>query len=301
MVARFRIWWQQIKKHRVPILVIAIILVVVIALIIVGYRFDWTGFNGNNKSGKTLWDWLQLLIIPAVLAVGGFWLSQIQKSREQRTTQQQAELERELTRDNQQETLLQAYIDKMSELLLEKHLRESDPDAEVRKIARVRTLTVFPRLDAIRKRSVLQFLYESGLLDKNKRTINLRGANLSDANLTEIDLHEADLRGANLKGANLDWTNLSGSNLSKADLSKATLIVANLSGADLSGTNLYESNLSEAYLNDTNLNIASLEKANLERTDLSKANLSGAEVTIEQLKQAKSLQGATMPDGSIHP
>ncbi len=78
-------------------------LVVVIALIIIGYWFNWTGFNGYNKvstvrtirgtsagtvtrteeyqPGKTFWDWLQLLIIPAVLAGGGFWLNQIQKSQ----------------------------------------------------------------------------------------------------------------------------------------------------------------------------------------------------------------------------
>src|SRR6266536_3800595 len=85
-------WWQQIKLHRVTIGVVAIVLVVVIAFIIIGYWFDWTGFNGYNQvtitrtiSGtnagtvtrteeyqprKEVWDWLQLLIIPLVLAVG---------------------------------------------------------------------------------------------------------------------------------------------------------------------------------------------------------------------------------------
>jgi uncharacterized protein YjbI with pentapeptide repeats len=40
-------------------------------------------------------------------------------------------------------------------------------------------------------------------------------------------------------------------------------------------------------------------EANLSDADLSRANLKGAKVTDEQL--AKSLKGATMPDGSIHP
>src|SRR5437588_11559739 len=121
MGAGFRSWWQQIKQSRVTILVVAIILVVTIVLIIIGYRFDWTGFNGNNKSGKTLWDWLQLLIIPSVLAGGGIWLNQIQKDREQKTTEQRAQTEREaaekhaqaerdIARDNQQEATLQEYI-----------------------------------------------------------------------------------------------------------------------------------------------------------------------------------------------
>ena len=89
-----RSWWQQINKHRVPIGAVAIVLAVVIAIIIIGYWFDWTGFGGYNKvttthvisgtnagtvtkteefqPGKGLWDWLQLLIIPAVLAIAGY-------------------------------------------------------------------------------------------------------------------------------------------------------------------------------------------------------------------------------------
>ena len=52
MEAKLRSWWQQIKQHWQAILVGVIILVVAIVLIILGYRFDWTGFNGNTKSGK---------------------------------------------------------------------------------------------------------------------------------------------------------------------------------------------------------------------------------------------------------
>lgn len=189
MTARFRSWWQYIKQHLVAIGVIGFVLELVIVLIIAEVWFNGTGFNGYNQvtiahttsgssagtvvrtevyqPGKALWDWMQLLIIPVVLVIAGFWLNQIQKSREQKTTQQQADLERELIRDSQQETALQQYIDRMSELLLKEHLSELKPEyEEVRQIARVRTLTILPRLDANRKKSVLQFLYESDLIKK---------------------------------------------------------------------------------------------------------------------------------------
>ena len=54
--------------------------------------------------------------------------------------------------------------------------------------------------------------------------------------------------------------------------------------------------LSEAALNYVNLSQADLRGANL-----SEANLDGAVITEEQLKKARSLTGATMPDGSKHP
>ena len=61
-------WWQQIKRP----LVIGIIAVSVllVALIVVEVGLYGTGFKG-----KTLWDWLQLLFIPVVLAVAGFWFN----------------------------------------------------------------------------------------------------------------------------------------------------------------------------------------------------------------------------------
>jgi Pentapeptide repeats (8 copies) len=64
-----------------------------------------------------------------------------------------------------------------------------------------------------------------------------------------------------------------------------------LSNADLDNANLSGANLSNADLNDAHLVSANLRGA----------NLSGAQVTDEQLKGAKSLYGATMPDGSKHP
>jgi len=109
MESRFRSWWQQIKQHRVAIGVSGVVLVVAIALIIAGYWFDWTGFNGYNQvttahtlsgpsagtvvrtevyqPGKSLWDWLQLLIIPVVLAVGALLFNLATTRTEQMSTQ----------------------------------------------------------------------------------------------------------------------------------------------------------------------------------------------------------------------
>ena len=150
--------------------------------------------------------------------------------------------ERDIASDNQHETALQDYIDKLSELLLHEKLRKSAPEDEVCKIAHVRTLTVLPRLDKERKRSVLQFLHESGLIDKDKRIIDLRGADLSGANLIAAYLNEADLSRAILSEADLSGAYLDEANLGGAYLRGAILRGSYLHGANLRGANLHEAN-----------------------------------------------------------
>jgi hypothetical protein len=180
MIPKSRSRWQKVRKPLVVAVSIASF-AVILALIAFGYRLSWTGFLKKN-----LWDWLQLLIIPVVLAIGGFWLNQIQKRREERITQGQKEVEQEIATDNQRENLLQTYLDKMSELLVEGHLHKSAPEDQIREIARVRTLTVLPRLDNTRKRSILQFLYEAGLIQKGESIIDLSGVDLKAADFTEV-------------------------------------------------------------------------------------------------------------------
>ncbi|SRR5260221_32479 len=316
MGARFCSWWQQTKKPLVIGLIVAP--VVVIALLFLEVRSYGTGF-----AGKTLWDWLNLLgvlAIPAVVGLGAAWY-----------TVQQGKVSTRENTDNQRETALQAYIDKMSELLLEKHLRTSQPEDEVRTIARVRTITILFQLNARRIGYVFAFLHEAGLMSAtsdsiislsqanlskvnlsqailgkvdlsgaNLRQANLSGADLSGANLRQANLSGADLSGANLVGADLSGANLSQTNLSKINLSQAILGKANLSRADLSRALLVEADLSEAILWNSNLWNSNLRRANLVGAELSEANLSGANVAQSNLSKAKSLKGATMPDGSIH-
>ena len=291
MRVRFRPWWQKLKQHWVAFGVGAIVFVVVIVIIIIGYQFDWTGFKG-----KTVWDWLQLLgvlAIPVVVGFGAAWFTRVQQQRDQRLAREQhdydqvlaeqrtnsereaaekrAQTEREIASDNQREAALQAYIDKLAGLLLVNSLRKSEPGDEVRTIARIRTVTVVQGLDPIRKRILLIFLHESELIKKDGAIVELWGTIFNRADLRGIDLRNADLHRTSLSSANLSGTLLSG-----ADLNGANLAHANFSDTDLSSVNV-----KGAYLNG--------------------ANLKGAILTDEQLAQVGSLKGATMPDGSIHP
>src|SRR5215203_3849812 len=91
--------------------------------------------------GKTVWNWLEVLIVPLVLVVIGFLFTMQQDARQQqiedqraqqaqKLENQRAEAERELAEQSAQDEALQAYLDQMSSLLLEKDLRDSKKDSE---------------------------------------------------------------------------------------------------------------------------------------------------------------------------
>src|SRR5215207_3360881 len=229
--------------------------------------------------GMTVRDWLPIggaLLVPLVIALGSWAITwQLEKLENQR-----AEAERELAEQRAQGEALQAYLNQMSQLMLDRQLLEveqgdpvHEPGDPVHTLAQARTSTAILTLDAEHNESVTHFLINSGLAVRSEDSARLlRGSTLSHATLrgaylTNADLSDADLSGADLSNALLDNANLIGTDLSGADLSNALLgnadLVAHLTNADLSGANLIGADLSRSVLDNANLSNAVLENANL--------------------------------------
>ena len=134
--------------------------------------------------------------------------------------------------------------------------------------ARAGTLLALRRLSSERKRNLLLFLCETGLIRKLP--------NIREESTPVLDLYGADLKEIDLSGCKLPDAVLANTYLSHADLSNTVLRGVDLRGADLEG-------------------------ATLKGADLSAADLSHVKVTDRQLEAAKSLKRDTMPDGSTHP
>ena len=219
-------------------------------------------------------DWVQILVAPLLIGLIGTalaaWFTWQQNQQQNSVEERRAESAQEIEDQRTQDAALQGYLDQMGSLLLHEGLRNSELDSNVRMLARARTQTVLQTLDPDRKFNVTQFLIETDLIqgmDGEAPVISLAGAPLSDMVLRGAPLSGADLRYADLRGTDLRYADLSGADLRGTDLRGADLRGANLRGADLSG-----------------------------------ADLEGAQgVTDDQLAEASSLNGATMPDGSKHP
>jgi uncharacterized protein YjbI with pentapeptide repeats len=286
----------------------------------------------SGVSNKTSWEWLELLLVPVLLAIGAFALENQADLRQQRLADERRESEILIEADRNHQGTLNSYFEQMKDLLLDRNLRESQPSDEVFSMARAITSTTIKELNSERNQLLIIFLRESNLItdktidntfpedmkdspnplylfrnlnlsdtdlrgtdlsDANLEDANLRDANLRDANLEGTDLRDANLRDANLEGANLRDANLEGADLNRGALSNADLSDANLEGADLNFTTLRGATINGANLNFADLRRADISGADLEGADLRDTDLKGADPRGADLEGA-DLSGADL-------
>ena len=305
---------------------------------------DWTGFGGSTteqattstelapdgktiiktvvtnkkEDGKTLWDWLSVLGVPLTLALLGAWF----QTRQQTQVDKKADLEKEIADTASKEEVIQAYLDRLSDLLIDKNLiaiaakvqsfeakstskkegsgdSSEDLEEEVKldetlqeqkdqldaavDVIRARTLAVLRRLKDDPKRKTSVMEFLIEAEVIQRLDLSLRGADLSRADLIDADLGSANLRGAVLIRANLSGANFIGADLTDADLSCAHLSGAVLIRAHLSCAHLSGAVLIGADLSCAHLTSSGLSGAQLIVTKLIIAQLSGANLSVTKL------------------
>lgn len=83
----------------------------------------WTGFGEHPRNeevvpAKTLWDFMGVLIVPLVLALGLYFLNSSQRANEQDIAKENRETDREIARDRQHQATLENYFDRMTALMV---------------------------------------------------------------------------------------------------------------------------------------------------------------------------------------
>jgi ABC-2 type transport system permease protein len=220
--------------------------------------------------------WLFVVLLPLVIG-GGIWFSQQQQQSGTLLRQQQQSAMLNAVEQQRETRLLNYYTQSIFSLLSNDphlYMNLTDPAR-----ATVSTLTqdILLQLNPEHKVELLRFVYQEKLIDEDYHVVSLDGA----------DFHACDLAGFNLSNTDLTGANFSGADMRNAKLSASTLIAVNF--------------------NNTNLAAADLEVSDMHQADVRNANLSGADlagvvgISVEQLIQARSLAGTTLPDGSVQP
>jgi pentapeptide repeat protein len=285
-----------------------------------GYRrhWQWTGLpagtkaDGEERPAKTLWDWLQLLVVPMVLAIAAFALNASQAARDRERQEGQAAQERRTATEEARERSLGAYLDRMSNLIVRGDLPAvgirrwsfaSPSDAQT--LARTLTLVVLRRLDGDQKAVVVQFLWEAGLIKDSRRWKKLNEwplwpewNNEFSSRLPVVSLENADLRGVDLSGSRLAAF---GAPFVEAtiDDSRGKVLYQvregiDLTGADLRGADFSEANLSNASFEEADLRGAVFDDATMSAAVFDQACLTGASFRNAILGKQREAPPASM-------
>jgi uncharacterized protein YjbI with pentapeptide repeats len=253
-------------------------------------NFKWSGFQK-----KSFWDWLQLLIIPLMLALGAFYLNSAADFRDYQIAQEQKHQE-----------ILTDYFSKMQDLIVETKKSKQTPGSkesnseerlltEFRPTAQALTLSVLEQLDGERKGKVIIYLAESQLItvDNNKPypqpEIKLDGTNLDDIKLgnngQRNSLNEKEMtiidkikiRNANMKRANLSGFQLLDSELNGSNLENATLENVNFTGSTMIGSRFINGKITDVNFTDVTLGKTIFDNVNLKNITISnKTNFDNA-------------------------
>ena len=169
-------------------------------------------------SDKSIFDWVDVLGVPiTVVVIAGIFSMVAQRAGHR------AQIERELQIERAREETLRSYLDRISELVLEKELVDSSPDSPQRAFAHARTQNALTTLDGPRKGLLVRFLNESQLIRNGCAVVPLSLADLTNSDLSGADLRSCDLSGANLRDAYLYDADLRESNLQNCVLTNADL------------------------------------------------------------------------------
>lgn len=269
----------------------------------------WTGFrqaSDGTESVKTLWDWLQLLVIPVALTAAAFALNALQGDREHRREERQAALTRSRAADSAREDALAGYLQQMSALMLDRGLARSSFQAGVRPVARTLTLTVLRRLDRRRQGLVIRFLSEARLITSPDPKISLEGIDLRGADLRGADLKKAVLQNVKLTRADLRRSLLGGARFNGSDLRRAnfegassvevlifqghpryryaSFVAAKLAGAQFAGALLPRAHFQGADVRHADFTGTNLERASFDRACLTRARFHSASLFLASLR-----------------
>jgi uncharacterized protein YjbI with pentapeptide repeats len=219
--------------------------------------WDWLGLRERRwkkeddeeiQPAKTAWDWLQLLVVPGMLAAIAIGFNASQSAREDHREDERIKADRLGAEDVRHEQNLQRYFDRISDLLLRHGLRDSREYSAVRDVARNVTLATLRSLDGRRKAEVVAFLADAQLIGPGyvapvdpDRVVRLVGADLREADfraferLDDFDLSKADLRGARFDGTRLQSFLMISADLRGASFRRTRILQGGFDDADLRG------------------------------------------------------------------
>ncbi|UJR19683.1 hypothetical protein I4U23_022817 [Adineta vaga] len=255
--------------------------------------------------------WCKLAISALVPCILGIFTI-VFTLQQQELSKQQQEQERWHQLDSQQQTSFGTYINDVSNYLAQQLNVHTGFDKTSLLYIRTKTLTVLRILNAERRKYVLLFLYESGLI--RDFHLDLRGADLSNVQLIgPYKLDNLYLPGVfwsnamfvdcQLTNATFDRSIMNNTHFIRSKLDSASFVEAILNYTNFRGSDIMQANFTGAHMVGANFLDAEVVQGNI----FINSDLLGARFTKEQFQGQRlttvphKLDHARLPNGTFGP
>ena len=248
----------------------------------------------------SIYDWLNLfsnLLVPIAIGILTIVLPLQQDNLNEKQNEHSYQISftnrlrnLQAVHDQQKQMILNQYQQDLTDLMLKydsslnsTDVNDDDDDERISLVIRTKTLHALRQLDPARKIFLIQLLIDSGI----QHRINISHTDLSSLIFPPGSFY-SHLRMINIIAKNLTLKSifLYRSNFSYSNFDDSTFQDSNCSHADFSYTSLQRTNWINTDATQVMFNYTNLFEAN---------------ITNEQLIKARSLLGATLPNGTVIP
>lgn len=245
--------------------------------------FGLSGYTDTSNvfhRGKTLWDWLDLLIAPGILAIIAWKFTDSQKNKEI-----------EVSSTQYRENVFHEYILNISSYITDGTIYLSN--SNLVETIRINTLNTLRILDGEQKGQLIRFLHDAKLIgwspnyddegEKIAPIIRLKDADLNGINLSgtySLEMYDENRKkiqpyfNVNLNGIDLSFTNLSHANLQGIQIFEGNFTASNLEYSKLSSSEIESCSFGNAKISNAYLDHLYCSSTNFNRAQFSFSKLS---------------------------
>lgn len=251
------------------------------------YWLQETGF-----SGKYLWDWLNLAILPISLSSVLYFLQSSEKKKD-----------RAIEEEKQRETDFREYTRYITSLIKDINLDNYEDCNSIHAIANLETSTIISKLDNKRLGFLISFLSSSGLIQKRMNDytlISINNIDLSSLSLNPFVFQTCYLNSCKFSNSNLELFQFQNSTLFNLDFSNAIINFSDFSNSKIIGTKFVNSKLAGAIFSNSEIKSSNFSNSLLLQSEFKNCKFNGVNFTNACLDQT-NFQNVRYTNNTIWP
>lgn len=204
-------------------------------IIALGYQIKWMGF-----AGKTLWDWLEIAVVPIFIAGSVFFFDFIQKRNDILSSQRELENQKELSREQFSRDQFDSFLSYFQDY--GGRLRDGAGTHEAQ-VIKFKTRAMFRTMSAFWIGEVFDFLSQSSIVrvipdifDENEfKEVNISHAALRNVSMKDVRFFDCTAQQVVLSGGIFRTVLFNGTRISGGNFSNASFRNVRFDNCDLTG------------------------------------------------------------------